>query len=142
MSRTVSEAAAKPYGVERVCDVWEQARSTFYDRQERVQKLAKGSSRASAVPSRGAGCRTSRSDSARPGGIPLPGRRAPQGVGAAALRARTASVSQAGASAHAGEPTVVPLPWATGRNRSPRRYDHHGGSEPHVGYGRHEGIHA
>jgi hypothetical protein len=33
MSQTVSEAAAKPYGVERVCDVWEQARSTFYDRQ-------------------------------------------------------------------------------------------------------------
>ena len=39
MSQTVSEAAAKPYGVERVCDVWEQARSTFYDRQ---QKLVQG----------------------------------------------------------------------------------------------------
>jgi len=32
MSQTVSEGSAKPYGVERVCDVWEQARSTFYDR--------------------------------------------------------------------------------------------------------------
>lgn len=42
MSQTVSEGSAKPYGVERVCDVWEQARSTFYDRQERVQKLAQG----------------------------------------------------------------------------------------------------
>jgi hypothetical protein len=56
------------------------------------------------------GCRAPRSDSARPGGISLPGRRAPQGVGAVALRARATSVSQAGASAHAGEPTAVPLP--------------------------------
>ena len=42
MSQTVSEGSAKPYGVERVCDVWEQARSTFYDRQERAEKLAQG----------------------------------------------------------------------------------------------------
>ena len=66
----------------------------------------------------GVGCRTPRSDSARPGGIPLPGRRAPQGVGAAALRARTKSVSQAGASAHAGESTAVPLPGAQGEPRA------------------------
>ena len=42
MSQTVSEGVAQPYGVERVCEVWEQARSTFYDRQERVQRLAQG----------------------------------------------------------------------------------------------------
>ena len=42
MSRTISVATRTAYGVERVCDVWEQARSTFYDRQQRVQKLAQG----------------------------------------------------------------------------------------------------
>ena len=42
MSRTVSVSKGTPYGVERVCDVWEQARSTFYDRQERAEKLAQG----------------------------------------------------------------------------------------------------
>jgi hypothetical protein len=30
------------YGVERVCVVWEQARSTFYDRRERAQKRSQG----------------------------------------------------------------------------------------------------
>jgi hypothetical protein len=57
----------------------------------------------------GVGCRAPRSDSARSGGIPLLGRRAPQGVGTAALRARTKSISQAGASAHAGEPGCCTL---------------------------------
>jgi transposase InsO family protein len=42
MSQTASAGTAKPYGVERVCQVWEQARSTFYDRQERVKKVAQG----------------------------------------------------------------------------------------------------
>lgn len=30
MSQTVSPGAAKPYGIQRVCRTWEQARSTFY----------------------------------------------------------------------------------------------------------------
>jgi len=30
MSRTISPGARKPYGVQRVCAVWEQARSSFY----------------------------------------------------------------------------------------------------------------
>jgi hypothetical protein len=42
MSQTASESAAKRYGAERVCEVLEQTISTFYDRQERVQKLAQG----------------------------------------------------------------------------------------------------
>ncbi len=42
MSQTVSVATGKPYGVERVCKAWEQARSTFYDRQERAKKVAQG----------------------------------------------------------------------------------------------------
>jgi hypothetical protein len=42
MSQTVSGATGKPYGVERVCSAWEQARSTFYDRQERAKKSAQG----------------------------------------------------------------------------------------------------
>jgi len=42
MSQTVSGATGKPYGVERVCSAWEQARSTFYDRQERAKKVAQG----------------------------------------------------------------------------------------------------
>lgn len=32
MSQAASEKTGKPYGVERVCTVWEQARSTFYER--------------------------------------------------------------------------------------------------------------
>lgn len=42
MSQTTSAGTGKPYGVERVCQVWEQSRSTFYDRQERAQKVASG----------------------------------------------------------------------------------------------------
>jgi len=42
MSQTASAGTGKPYGVARVCQVWEQARSTFYDRQERAQKAARG----------------------------------------------------------------------------------------------------
>ena len=42
MSQTASAATGKPYGVERVCQVWEQARSTFYDRPERAHKAALG----------------------------------------------------------------------------------------------------
>ena len=42
MSQVVSVATGRPYGVERVCGAWEQARSTFYDRQERAEKAAQG----------------------------------------------------------------------------------------------------
>jgi transposase InsO family protein len=42
MSQTASAWTGKSYGVERVCRVWEQARSTFYDRQERAREEAKG----------------------------------------------------------------------------------------------------
>ena len=31
MSQTISPLVEKPYGVERVCQIWEQARSTFYN---------------------------------------------------------------------------------------------------------------
>jgi hypothetical protein len=41
MSRTISVSTGTPYGLERVCAVWEQARSTFYERQDRAQKLKK-----------------------------------------------------------------------------------------------------
>ena len=37
MSRTVSPATGIPYGVQRVCAAWEQARSTFYHRQQRIK---------------------------------------------------------------------------------------------------------
>ena len=30
MSQTISPAVDKPYGIQRVCNIWEQARSTFY----------------------------------------------------------------------------------------------------------------
>jgi len=42
MSEAASVVTGKPYGVERVCRVWERARSTFYDRQERAEKAAQG----------------------------------------------------------------------------------------------------
>ena len=42
MSQTVSASTGAAYGVERVCLVWEQARSTFYDRRERAQRRSEG----------------------------------------------------------------------------------------------------
>lgn len=42
MSQTISASTGARYGVERVCVVWEQARSTFYDRRERAQKRCQG----------------------------------------------------------------------------------------------------
>jgi putative transposase len=42
MSQTVSASTGATYGVEQVCVVWEQARSTFYNRRERAQKLCHG----------------------------------------------------------------------------------------------------
>jgi transposase InsO family protein len=38
MSKAASETTGKPYGVRRVCAIWEQARSTFYDRLGRDLK--------------------------------------------------------------------------------------------------------
>ena len=40
MSRAISAAIGKPYGVERVCRTWEQARSAFYYRRKRARKAA------------------------------------------------------------------------------------------------------
>jgi len=42
MSQTVSASTEAAYGVERVCLVWELARSTFYDRRERSQRRSEG----------------------------------------------------------------------------------------------------
>ena len=42
MSQTLSASTGAAYGVERVCLVWEQARSTFYDRRERAQSRSEG----------------------------------------------------------------------------------------------------
>lgn len=42
MSQTVSTATGKPYGVERVCLVWDQARSTFYARKHRPEREPEG----------------------------------------------------------------------------------------------------
>ena len=39
MSRTISESTGKPYGVNLVCAVWEQARSTFYWQKARGGSL-------------------------------------------------------------------------------------------------------
>jgi len=43
MSRTVSASTAKSYGVKRVCLVWDQARSTFYAREENPEGSPGGS---------------------------------------------------------------------------------------------------
>ena len=42
MSQTVSACTGAAYGVERVCLVWDQARSTFYDRRWRAQRRSEG----------------------------------------------------------------------------------------------------
>ena len=40
MSQTISPSAEKPYGVQRVCNVWEQARSSFYHASRPVPQAA------------------------------------------------------------------------------------------------------
>jgi transposase InsO family protein len=40
MSQTISPSAEKPYGVQRVCHVWEQARSSFYHASRPVPQAA------------------------------------------------------------------------------------------------------
>lgn len=40
MSQTISSGAGKPYGVERVCALWEQARSSFYHAVRSVAQAA------------------------------------------------------------------------------------------------------
>jgi transposase InsO family protein len=42
MSRTISESTGKPYGIKRVCAVWNQARSTFYEQKKRVLTMVPG----------------------------------------------------------------------------------------------------
>ena len=36
MSQTISESSGLPYGVQRICQVWEQAPSTFYEQMQRA----------------------------------------------------------------------------------------------------------
>lgn len=40
MSQTISPGADRPYGVQRVCTVWEQARSSFYHASRSVSPAA------------------------------------------------------------------------------------------------------
>jgi putative transposase len=42
MSQTLSASTGAAYRVERVCLVWDQARSTFYGRRERSQRRSEG----------------------------------------------------------------------------------------------------
>jgi putative transposase len=42
MSRTISVSTGAAYGLERVCLVWERARSTLHDPREREQRRAEG----------------------------------------------------------------------------------------------------
>jgi putative transposase len=37
MSATISPATGKPYGIQRVCEVWDLSRSTFYTRKARLE---------------------------------------------------------------------------------------------------------
>jgi hypothetical protein len=41
MSVAISATTGKPYGVERVCQVWERPRSSFYARRRREQAPAR-----------------------------------------------------------------------------------------------------
>jgi putative transposase len=42
MSETISETTGKRYGVQRVCRVWEVARSSVYERRQRAEKREEG----------------------------------------------------------------------------------------------------
>jgi len=40
MSQTISPGAGKPYGVQRVCHIWEQARSSFYHASRQIPQIS------------------------------------------------------------------------------------------------------
>ena len=42
MSEAISETTGSPYGIQRVCRVWERARSSLYDRRQRAAKRRGG----------------------------------------------------------------------------------------------------
>ncbi len=42
MSEAISETTGKRYGIQRVCRVWERARSSVYDRRQRAAKRREG----------------------------------------------------------------------------------------------------
>jgi hypothetical protein len=71
MSQTSSAETGKPYGVARVCHVWEQARSTFYARQERAKHSREGSSQGDVAPSPWCQMRVTEAYSAGLGGFAL-----------------------------------------------------------------------
>jgi transposase InsO family protein len=45
MSETISESTGRPYGLQRVCRVWERARSSVYERRGRASRRADDDSR-------------------------------------------------------------------------------------------------
>jgi len=49
MSEAISETTGRPYGIQRVCRVWERARSSVYARRQRAAKRREG-----ALPAPGA----------------------------------------------------------------------------------------
>ncbi|MFA5028381.1 MAG: IS3 family transposase, partial [Candidatus Methylomirabilota bacterium] len=50
MSQTISGSTGTPYGIARVCRVWEQARSTFYARQARTAQPTPSPARRGPTP--------------------------------------------------------------------------------------------
>lgn len=44
MSATISLATGKPYGIQRVCEIWDVARSTFYTRKARLESISPAAS--------------------------------------------------------------------------------------------------
>lgn len=42
MSQTISPGAEKPYGIQRICRIWERARSTFYHAGRQISGTAPG----------------------------------------------------------------------------------------------------
>ena len=45
MGQMVSASTGRPYGIQRVCQLWDQPRSTYYARQTRAQRASGPSAR-------------------------------------------------------------------------------------------------
>ena len=131
MSRRVSPSTDQVYGLQRVTRIWGVSRATVYHRQPVGGDRAQAARAARCDGGRGAGA----GDPAAPAGQPVPWRRVPQAVGAAALRRHPHQP--------APRPAADARAWSAGasarrspsRLARPRRHDHHRKSRCDVGYG-------
>ena len=136
MSQARFTSTGRAYGLKRVCALWGLARSTVYAQRRReavpVHERPTPNKRGPVGPCTDA---EPRPHPAGPGGLSLPWRGLPQGVGEAALRGHPHQQG-AGASPDAGGGASGPPPGGqTPRSQGPQRDHPHRAARPNVGHG-------